>query len=116
MKGKRGIKEGKNEEITSPGYSIDPDEGMPILVSVLIQVISGNPAALVWLLRCPGPGGTAWAWEGLRGGDTFLWTGFLLFMYISHQVQSVLSGLSGNASEYFGGLWSQSHSILHAST
>lgn len=47
-------------------------------------------------------------------GGTFLWTGFLLFMYISHQVQSILSGLSGNGSEDFGGLWSQLHPMLHA--
>lgn len=67
-------KEGKREEkkeITSPGYSIDPAEGMPVLVSVLIQLVSGNPAALVWLLRCPGPWGHHLGLGGWRGGVPF---------------------------------------------
>lgn len=32
-------------------------DGMPLLVSASVQAVSGNPAASVWLMRCPGAGG-----------------------------------------------------------
>lgn len=93
---------------TSPGSSVNPAEGLSVLVSPSIQLLRIGLSASVQLMRCPGSRG----YHSGLGWCTFMWAGF----YINKLSFAVCtSDLSGYALKGFWGLWwTQSPPVVHA--